>query len=153
MRICSIIACLGLWTGAAAAQEDLQWISHADEYGASLIYGVPQTSFAPVSFHCESGSDALTFTFEFEPVNATDGVGIDVIVQAGALEVPIETTGMRLEMDDLFILQGETLLDDRMIDLLLSDGPLLVFVEDGVEEYALEDMREGVKMLARVCGS
>lgn len=136
---------------AAPAQEDLRWFGHADEYGASLIYGLPETSFAPVVFYCDAGSDALIASFEFEPVNAVDGVEVTVLLQAGDIEVPIETTGFRLEMDDLFILEGGTVLDHRLTDLLTSRGTLFVFIEDGAEEYPLDGAREAAAGLIETC--
>lgn len=138
-------------TTGANAQEDLRWFNAIYEGEASLVYGVPETSFAPVAFRCTAGEADAGFTYEHEPIDASDGVEVTVTLQAGDIEVPIQTTGIRLEMDDLFILEGTTPLDDRLIDLLTSQGTLLVFVEDGAEEYPLEGAREAAKGFVKAC--
>ncbi|WP_196259014.1 hypothetical protein [Pelagibacterium limicola] len=135
------------------AQEDLQWIGHSDEYGASLVYGVPETGFAPLAFYCERGNSEVIFSYEFEPIDARDGVEVIVLLQAGDLEVPIETTGLRLEMDDLFILEGMSVLDERLADLLTSRGTLYVFVEDGTAEYPLDWAREAAEGMLSTCAN
>lgn len=117
----------------AQAEENLGWHGQKDEHGASLFYGIPQTDHAPLSFSCAQGSDELTFAFAFAPINAVDGVKVEVLLEAGDISVPVATTGARIEMDDSFILEGRTVLDARLVDLLTSRGTLSVFVEDGSE--------------------
>jgi hypothetical protein len=155
MRRYSISALLGLCVTAMAsgayAQEDLQWFGHADEYGASLIYGVPQSGYAPIAFQCGPDGGGTTFVFEFEPINPTDGVKVIVSLEAGDISIPIETRGTRLQMDDLFILEGKIELDDRFTDLLTSAEYLIVFVEDGAEEYPLDGALEAAADVLETC--
>ncbi|ODT78845.1 MAG: hypothetical protein ABS76_22100 [Pelagibacterium sp. SCN 64-44] len=135
----------------ATAEENLGWHGDKWERGASLFYGVPQTDHAPLSFACPEGGSELVFTFAFAPINAVDGVKVEVLLEAGDISVPIATTGARIEMDDSFILEGRTPLDARLIDLLGSGGMLSVFVEDGAEEYPLDGAREAAAALIETC--
>lgn len=133
------------------AEENLGWHGEKSEDGASLFYGIPQSGHAPLSFSCAQGSAELVFVFAFEPIDAVDGVQVEVRLQAGGIEVPIATTGARMEMDDGFILEGRTVLDARLTDLLTSRGTLSVFVEDGAEEYPLDGAREAAAALLETC--
>lgn len=135
----------------AQAEENLGWHGQKDEHGASLFYGIPQTDHAPLSFSCTPGSDELTFAFAFAPINAVDGVKVEVLLENGDISVPVATTGARIEMDNSFILEGRTVLDARLVDLLTSRGRLSVFVEDGSEEYPLDGAREAAATLVETC--
>lgn len=148
LRLALLSFCL---PAIATAQEDLGWHGDKGEHGASLFYGIPQTDHAPISFACEKGSDQLTFVFAFAPINAVDGVKVEVLLEAGDVSVPIATTGARIEMDDSFILEGRTTLDARLTDLITSRGTLSVFVEDGAEEYPLDGAREAAAALIETC--
>lgn len=135
----------------ATAEEHLGWHGSRWERGAALFYGIPQTNHAPLSFACPEGGSELVFTFAFAPINAVDGVKVEVLLEAGDISVPIATTGARIEKDDSFILEGRTPLDARLMDLLGSDGMLSVFVEDGSEEYLLDGAREAAAGLIETC--
>jgi hypothetical protein len=146
-----LAALLCLMPISAQAGEDLGWHGHKDEHGATLFYGIPQTDFAPLSFSCTKGSNELTFAFAFAPINAVDGVAVEVFLETGDIAVPIMTTGFTIEMDDSFLLEGRTMLDNRLVDLLTSGGTLSVFVEDGSEEYSLDGAREAASALIETC--
>lgn len=148
LRLAALSCCL---PAMAMAEENLGWHGQKGEHGASLFYGIPQTDHAPLSFSCVQGSDELAFAFAFAPINAVDGVKVEVILEAGDTSVPIATTGARIEMDDSFILEGRTMLDARLTDLLTSHGTLSVFVEDGSEEYPLDGAREAAAALLETC--
>lgn len=148
LRLAALSCCL---PAMASAEENLGWHGQKGGHGASLFYGIPQTDHAPLSFSCAQGSDELTFVFAFAPINAVDGVKVEVLLEAGDISVPIATTGARIEMDDSFILEGRTMLDARLTDLLTSRGTLSVFVEDGSEEYPLDGAREAAATLVETC--
>lgn len=148
LRLAALTCCL---PAMAVAEETLGWHGQKGEHGASLFYGIPQTDHASLSFSCAQGSNELTFTFAFAPINAVDGVAVEVLLEAGDISVPIATTGARIEMDDSFILEGRTALDARLTDLLTSRGTLSVLVEDGAEEYPLDGAREAAAALLETC--
>lgn len=146
LRAAALLCCVPL---AAAAEESPRWHGEKGERGASLFYGVPRTGHAPVSFSCPQGGGDLVFALSFEPVDAVEGAEIEVLLQAGDLEVPIATTGRRI--DDLFVLEGRAALDRRLTDLVTSRGTLHVFVEDGAEEFPLDGAREAAAALIETC--
>lgn len=148
LRLAALSCCL---PALASAEENLGWHGQKGEHGASLFYGIAQSDHAPLSFSCTQGSDELTFVFTFAPINAVDGVKVEVLLEAGDISVPIATTGARIEMDDSFILEGRTVLDARLTDLLTSHGTLSVFVEDGSEEYPLDGARKAAAALIETC--
>jgi hypothetical protein len=148
LRLAALSFCL---PGVAAAEENLGWHGQKGEHGASLFYGIAQSDHAPLSFSCIQGSDELAFVFAFAPINAVDGVKVEVLLEAGDIAVPIATTGARIEMDDSFVLEGRTVLDARLTDLLTSRGMLSVFVEDGAEEYPLDGAQEAAAALIETC--
>jgi hypothetical protein len=133
------------------AEEKPGWHGDANSRGASLFYGIPQSDYAPVSFACAADGNGLNVTFAFAPRNPTDGAEIEVLLQAGGIEVPIRTTGMYTEVGDPFVMEGKTVLDDRLTELITSDGTLVVFVEDGAKEYSLEGARDAAAPLLKTC--
>lgn len=143
------LACL--LPAGAMAEENMGWHGAAGPQGASLFYGIPQSDYAPVSFSCKPDGDGLTFVFAFIPSDSTDSAEVEVVLQAGDITVPIRTTGMHMDISRLFVLEGKTVLDDRLTDLLTSGGTLMVFVEDGAEEYPLEGAREAAAPLLESC--
>ncbi|RDE10417.1 hypothetical protein [Pelagibacterium lacus] len=148
LRLVALSCCL---PAMATAEENLGWHGQKGEGGASLFYGIPQSDYAPLFFSCAQGSDELAFVFVFAPIEAVDGVEVEVLLEAGDISVPIATTGARIEMDDSFILEGRTVLDARLADLLTSRGTLSVFVEDGAEDYPLDGAREAATALLETC--
>ena len=135
----------------ALAQEDLAWHGRADERSAWLFHAIPGSDYGPLSFSCSRGGGGLTFTYIHEPIEAYEGVEVEVRLQAGGLEVPIKTFGWRLDLDDDFVLKGKAVLDDRLADLLTSRGILSVFVEEGVQEFLLDGAREAAAQLIEIC--
>lgn len=135
----------------ATANEKPGWHGQRGTHGASLFYGIRNADQARLAFSCTRGSNELTFTFAFAPGNALEGAGVEVLLEAGGISVPIATTGARIAVDDRFILEGKTVLDARLADLLTSRGTLSVFVEDGSEEYPLDGAREAAAALIETC--
>ena len=136
----------------AMAQDNPGWHGTAYEGIATLFYGVPESDHAELSFSCEAGSGTATFVFAFAPILAVDGVEVLVTLEAGDVSLPIQTTGMLLEMDDQFLLEGQVPLDAQLTDLLGSEGVLSVFVEDGSAEYALDGALDAASDLFETCG-
>ena len=150
-RVAALAAGLMLSAGAMA-QDDPGW--HGNEYDgmATLFYGVPQSDHVELALSCQAGSSAANFVFAFAPIQAVDGVQVQVTLEAGDISLPIQTTGALMQMDDLFLLEGEVAVDARLIDLLGSPGVLSVFVEDGAAEYPLEGALDAAAALIEACG-
>ena len=140
-----------LFVTPVLADDDLVWIGNAFDGGASLAFALPESDYAPLALYCETGSGMVNVSYSFEPVDATEGVEVPVLLRAGDIEIAIAMTGARSEMDDLFILDGTTPMDARFADLITSRGTLAVVVEDGAEEYDLEGAREAAQPLLEAC--
>lgn len=136
--------------GPSAAQ-DRVWIGHSYEEGAALIYGVPDSGDMTLSFDCATKSGTLAFVYAFEPANAVEGAKVDVLLQTGEVNLPVATTGARLEMDDIFILEGEVKFDAMTARLFTSDGVLRIQVGDDSETIPLEGAREAAQALLQTC--
>src|SRR5690606_24736026 len=95
--------------------------------------------------------DELTFSYEHEPTNAVDGVEVDAVLAAGGVEVSIPTTGSRLEIDGIFLLEGQVQLDAILRKILTSSGTLTIMVEDGAAEYPLEGTAQAARPLLQAC--
>lgn len=138
--------------GAHAAEEKPRWIGAAiDGGGATLIYGIPETDHAPLSFACERKGQPLTFSFEHEPKSAKTGIKVPVALSAIGIEITVPTVGQRLELDDLFVLEGPVRLDDRLKKLLASGGTLKVRAGGATVEFPLTDMAEAARPLLAHC--
>ncbi len=150
MRIVAIAVMLsGL--AASASADNVTWFGNRHEDGASLVYGIPDSGYGQIVLSCAAGHDALTFAYEHEPNDPKDGVEVDVILSAGDLEVSVPTTGSRLEIDDTFILEGQTKLDDKLRNILQASGTMIVTVEDGTAEYPLDGAADAARDLIEVC--
>lgn len=143
--------CILLWLAPALAEENLNWYGQKDENGATLYYGIAESDYAPLAFTCSRGEDGLIFTYTHEPSGAQDGVEVEVRLQAGDIQVPIRAVGWRLEIDDSFVLEGKTPLDNRLTDLLTSLGELSISVKTHIEKVPLAGAREAVTDLIEVC--
>lgn len=135
----------------SAHAERVIWFGNRSEDAASLIYGTPNSGYGKIAFTCQVGQDNVTFTYEHESSNAADGVEVDAVLSAGGVEVSIPTTGSRLEIDDVFLLEGHARLDDALRKILTSSGTLTIMVEDGAAEYPLEGAAEAAGQLLQVC--
>lgn len=134
-----------------AHAEQVSWFGNRNEDGASLIYGTPDSGYGKIVFTCQAGQDEMIFTYEHEPLNAADGAEVEAVLAAGDVEVSIPTTGTRLEIDDVFLLEGQAKLDDTLRKLLTSGGNLTITVEDGAAEYPLEGAAKAAGHLLQVC--
>src|SRR5690606_6778982 len=91
------------------------------------------------------------FALVFEPVNVSQGDVVEVVLQAGDLAVPITTTMAWMEMDDSFVLEGRTMLDAPLMDILSASGTLLVYAEDSDTEFPLDGARQAAAEILETC--
>lgn len=143
MLICSL--------SPPARADQAIWFGNRNEDAASLIYGRPDSGYGKIAFTCQVGQDELMFTYEHEPINAVDGVAVDAVLAAGGVEVSIPTIGARLEIDDVFLLEGQIRLDNALRKLLTSGGTLTIMVEDGAESYPLDGAAQAAGHLLQAC--
>ncbi len=136
----------------ALADKTSGWHGDTTPRGTSLFYGTPQSGDAPISFTCAPGGNGLTFVLSFIPGDSIDSADVDVLLQAGSITVPIRATGMHRGMSSrLFVLEARISLDDRLADLITSDGTLVVSVDGRMREYPLEGARAAAAPLLKHC--
>lgn len=146
-----LICLIAIRSAPSAEAEQVAWFGNRSEDGASLIYGTPDSDHAKIAFNCQAGQDDLVFVYEHKPIEAKDGVKVDVILAADGIEVTIPTTGLQLELDDAFLLEGQVKLDGRLRKLLMSQGTLIVTVEDGADEFPLDGIATAAKHVIETC--
>lgn len=144
-------ACIALSAVTVAGADELGWHGYSDADITNFFYGIPDSGDFAFSFACQPGSPNLAFTYLYEPADAVDGAEKEVRLRAGDIEVAIATVGYRSDMDDLFFLEGQTVLDARLSDLITSRGTLRIFVDDSTEEYPLDGAREAAAPLIEKC--
>lgn len=153
MKLNALFAAGLLFAPSVASADEVKWfVLPGETEGAVLIYGTPDSGYAPLSFRCDGKGGALDVVIEHEPINAVNGVKVEAFFSAGDIEIAMATTGTRLDMDDLFILEGQTPLDKRFQDMITSSGQLIMTIEDGAEEYPLDGARDAASEFFKLCG-
>lgn len=150
MKKCSVALALALISSSALA-DDMEWIGQSYEEGASLLYGVPESGIVDITLSCEKGSDRLSFIYAYEPPNAKVGMKLDVHLTAGGKTLTIATTGDRLEMDDLFVLEGSTRLDSILISMILAKGEMIIKVGTDSDRYPLAGAKKAAADILKTC--
>lgn len=152
MRLNALFTAGFLLAPSIASADEVKWfVLPGETEGAVLIYGTPDSGYAPLSFRCDGKGGALDVVIEHEPINAVNGVKVEAFFSAGDIEIAVATTGTRLDMDDLFILEGQTPFDKRFQDMIASSGQLIMTTEDGAEEYPLEGARDPAREFLKLC--
>ncbi|RKE85944.1 hypothetical protein [Rhizobium sp. AG855] len=136
----------------AAAEENLAWHGWSAEGAAQLVYGVAESDHVLLSFACEQSGSPIRVVYPHEPKPARDGAAYDVTLKAGKQIMRLKTTGTRLEMDDLFILEGELPKGADLVGLLTGGKTLVVSVGKDVTELPLKDAAVAGSALFEICG-
>lgn len=134
-----------------------RWIGQITEDGAALRYAIPESDGIKIDFHCYRTSRAIVVHYEHAPQAAKEGGKFDVRLSVRGrdpgLSVTIAATGRRLELDDLFVLEGETRMTPALRRLLADGGSLLVQVDGRTEEIPLKGIAAAAKQLFASCPS
>lgn len=145
-----ILAGLGI-AQPAFAEEKLDWHGWSGDGAASLVYGMAESDHVLLSLACEQGGP-IRIVYPYEPIPARDGGAYDLMLKAGKLVAAIKTTGTRLEMDDLFILEGELPKGTNLVGLLTGGKSLVVAVGPDVTELPLAGAAIAGSALFEICG-
>lgn len=135
----------------SGAEEDLGWHSWTGEGAASLVYGMAESDYVLLSLSCESPEGPVLIFFPHEPESAKDGASYRLTLEAGTRAVTIETTGRRMEMDDLFILEGQLPKGAALKGLLGGAGMLKASVGKDVTELPLATAGKAALEFLAVC--
>lgn len=150
----SMVLSLATFTSTSiTSAQQMRWIGDRYEEGASLVYGFPDSDGVLLAFYCDRASRTVAVSLEYEPMKAEDGVEIDVnlALLGGGPRVSLRMIGLRLEIDDKFVLEGETEPAAALQRLLASKGTLVVTVEDGEQEIPLAGAGEAARELFAAC--
>lgn len=144
-----------LWQASTLmAAEELAWHGWSGEGAASLVYGVAESDHVILSFSCEEKGGPIQLVYSHEPKAARPDAAYDLVLTAGKSALHIETTGLRLEMDDLFILEGELAAGGEwdLLELLQAGDTLSVTVEGDVTDLPLAGAEASAAKLVETCG-
>ncbi|MGL3606065.1 hypothetical protein ACSV9I_06100 [Rhizobium sp. G187] len=138
-----------------SATEELAWHGWSGEGVASLVYGVAESDHVVLSFSCEGKNGPINVVYSHEPKSAKPDQAYDLTLTAGKAVRIIETTGFRLEMDDLFILEGALAAGGErdLGELLSAADTLSISVEGDVTELPLAGAKEAAQKLIDTCGT
>ncbi len=135
----------------SAAEEKLTWIGWVGEGAASLAYGLAESDYVLLSLACEKPGGPVLVYFPHEPEGAKDGAAYRLTLETDTRSTTIETTGKRMEMDDLFILEGELLSGEELKALLRSTGTMKISIGKDVTELPLSGSGEAAREFLAVC--
>lgn len=140
-----------------AGAGEYRWIGQITEDGSALSYAIPESDGIKIDFHCDRKTRAIVVNYAREPKAAKDGgkfnIRVSVRGRDPGLNVTIAATGQRLELDDLFVLQGQTRMTPALRRLLAEGGTLLVEVDGRPEEIPLKGIAAAAKQLFASCPS
>ncbi|THV16617.1 hypothetical protein [Rhizobium rhizophilum] len=133
------------------AEEELTWHAWSGEGAASLVYGMAESDYVLLSLACESADGPVMLFFPYEPAGAQDGSAYRLTLENGSQALTTETTGSRMEMDDLFMLEGRLPRGEELKGLLGGTGVLKVSVGKDVTELPLASAGNAAREFLAVC--
>jgi hypothetical protein len=141
----------GVVLAGAAIAEDVRWFTTGDGAGAALVYGTPDSGHGEIAVQCGEAGSAATAVLEFEPADATDGMEVPVRLSSAGGEIAISATGVRIEMDDLFLLEGPLPADADIEAVLGAGGELLVEAGAETRAYPLDGAGAAAEAFIDAC--
>jgi hypothetical protein len=138
----------------ANAADEYKWIGQVTEEGASLSYAIPESDAIKIDFHCERKTRKIAVSLEHEPKTAKDGIRLTARLSVrgrDAESINLVMTGQRLELDDKFLLQGETRMSPQLRRILAEGGTLIVAVDGRTEEIPLKGVAMAARQLLASC--
>lgn len=138
--------------GAARAQdEEPVWFGNDSDDQARLVYGIPDSDYAPIVFICDKGSPDLSIYLYLEAIADTAGADIPVRMAAGNAEFVFPARAQTQEMDDLVYLKGSSRLNGAFESVFSSTGELTLDVQDASIHYPLAGASEAAGPLLAAC--
>lgn len=144
---------LFVFASSGLAAQEYKWIGQITEDGAALSYAISESDGIKLDFHCDRKTKLIVVNYEHEPRNARDGMRLPLRLSLKARDasVTIPATGQRLELDDRFVLQGETRMNPQLRRIFAEVGSLLVSVEGSDEEIPLNGVARAARQLLASC--
>lgn len=138
-----------------AAANEYRWIGQITEDGAALTYAIPESDGIKIDFHCDRKTRTIVVNYAHEPKDAKDGMQANIVLSVRGrdpgLRVVIPASGRRLELDDLFSLQGEIRASPQLRRVLADGGSLTITVLGAMEEIPLQGITQAARRLFTTC--
>lgn len=148
MAFCALFALAG---GVNA--ENLQWFSNQYDSNTILAYGMPETNYAPVVLRCDMGDETVRLFVTHDAPDAEDGQQMNVTLSSVTGQVELSATGQFQEIDDLFHLEAEARLDQKLVRVLSAVGVLEISIKGKIQEIPLAGASEEIGAIVAACGA
>ncbi|RUM96184.1 hypothetical protein EET67_19540 [Pseudaminobacter arsenicus] len=149
-----------VWSGAVVAllaavssahSENLQWFSNQYDETTVLAYGMPDTDYAPIVFNCDMGDESARVFVTHDAPDAEDGQQMNIRLSSDAGSVELTAIGQFQEIDDLFHLEAQARLDQKLVRILSAGDILQVSIEGETQEIPLAGADDKVGVLVAAC--
>lgn len=115
-------------------------------------WGTPDTDHVELVLRCTAGSDLVEFTYLASMPGAPDGLVTEVVISGAQGAYSLVATGSRLDLDDLFVLQGGLNFDATLSAILLEEGRFIVSVEGEPDRvYATAGAEKQFAAIIKAC--
>lgn len=150
----AVLACAA---APAIAADEYRWHGHITEEGGALSYAIPDSDGIKLDFHCERKTRKIVVTYEHEPQGIKDKDKVFVRFSLRGRNpgpaLTLHAAAERLDLNDTFILVGETRMGADLRQLLTEGGTLLVTVNGRSEEIPLAGIAKQTRYLFAACPS
>lgn len=136
-----------------AHSENTHWFSNQYDATTVLAFGIPDTDYAPVVFNCDMGDETVRLFVTHDAPEAQDGQEMVVALSSMAGTVEFPATGSFQEIDDLFHLEAQTRLDQKLVRILSAGDVLQIAIEEKVQEIPLTGAGEAIGPLVAACAA
>lgn len=135
------------------AEEARIWMGEAQEGGAVLLYGMPQTDDVPVSFRCELPARDFIMTLsldpDFEPKSGT--VKLTVTAPPLADQLVVDAEIQFLEEMELTFLEARPAFDAAIARMLKQGTELKFTIGEKTFAYPLTGAAESIGPIEAAC--
>jgi len=135
------------------AEEARIWMGEAQDGGAVLLYGMPQTDDVPVGFRCELPGREFIMTLsldpDFEPKSGT--VKLTVTAPPAADQLVVEAEIQFLEEMELTFLEARPAFDAAIARMLKQGTELTFTIGEKTFAYPLAGAAEAIGPIEAAC--
>lgn len=147
----SIAALLAL--ASSAHSENLKWFSNQFDNTTALVFGIPDTDHSPIVLSCDKGDETVRLFVTHDAPGAEDGQAMTVTLSSEVGSVELPATGQFQEIDDLFHLEAQARLDQKLVRILSTGEILRISIEGHTQEMPLAGAGDEVGVLVAACGA
>ncbi|SIQ52729.1 hypothetical protein SAMN05880561_103378 [Rhizobium sp. RU33A] len=135
------------------AEEARRWMGEAQEGGAVLLYGLPQTDDVPVSFRCELPAREFIMTLSLDPnfEPKTGAVKLTVNAPPAADQLVVDAEIQFLEEMELTFLEARPAFDAAIARMLKQGTELKFTINEKTFAYPLTGAAEAMGPIEAAC--